>query len=85
MKYSSKLTLEIKMREFYAMAIPRTNCKKTLHKIIKDELYHCWNGIVSGENGGSAIDWKELFYYQLWKDGWIKQTDQCKSIYGEFK
>ena len=66
MKYSAKFTLEIHMKEFYEMAIPKTKDIKEIHQFIKDELRQCWHGITEGSFGGSAIDdWKSVFYWNL--------------------
>lgn len=83
MKYSQRLTLEIKMKDFYKYATSRVDTK-TLHKEIRNELYHCWNGIVNGTNGGEACDWTEQFYYNLWLEGYIEQTQEGKDTYGDF-
>ena len=83
MKYSAKFTLNIPMKEFYEFAIPLVS-KKELHKAIKSELYMCWSGITNGEWGGNACDWKQLFYQNLHKDGFIKQTDKSIDFYSQF-
>ena len=83
MKYSEKVTLEIKMKDFYAMAVPRVD-KKQLHKAIKMELYQSLCGIINGDWGGIATDWKELFYFHLFKDGYIQQTQKSINQYGIF-
>ena len=56
-----------------------------LKESIKSELYHCWNGIINGDWGGDALDWKEVFYHQVFKDGIIEQTKTCIEWYGNFK
>ena len=83
MKYSEKFSLEIKMKEFYEFAIPIVD-KKTLHNAIKHELYQSWNGIVDGESGGSAHDWKEFLYKSLFQDGYIIQTQKSIDTFGIF-
>jgi hypothetical protein len=84
MKYTDKFSLEIKMADFYKMAIPRVETKE-LHESIRYELRQCWCGIVNGSFGGEATDWRSYFYYQLWIDGVIDQTDACIDVYGRFK
>lgn len=84
MKYSNKFTLELKMKEFYLLSIPLEKNKKLLYGAIKNELYQAWYGITSGDWGGSALDWKAGVYYNLYKDGYIIQTELSKDIYGDF-
>lgn len=52
---------------------------------MNSELYHCWQGITNGEWGGDALEWKKVFYIQLFKDGFIEQTDTSIQWYGKFK
>lgn len=84
MKYSAKFSLEIKMKEFYKYAIPLVT-KNVLHKAIKNELYQSWHGIVNGDWGGTSRNWEEIFYYNLYKDDYIKQTKESVDRFGEFK
>lgn len=83
MKYTEKFTLELKMSEFYLYAIPK--CSKPEIKIrLKNELYQSWHGIVDGEWGGIAIDWKGQVYKNLFLLGMIEQTQHCKDTYGDW-
>ena len=84
MRYTKKLTLEVKMKDFYKMAIPLVG-KKELSIAIKSELSQCCSGMIDGDYGGMATDWLNSFYYNLWKDGYITQTEKCISRYGIFK
>lgn len=84
MKYTNKFTLELKMEEFYQLSIPLEKNKKLLHEAIKNELYQSWHGIISGDWGGSGLDWKSNVYYNLYKNGYIIQTELSKDIYGDF-
>lgn len=84
MKYTEKFSLEIKMSEFYLYAIPKCS-KLEINKHLRDELRQSWHGIINGEWGGSAYNWKRLLYQQLYRDGYIEQTELSKEIYGEFK
>jgi hypothetical protein len=81
MKYSKKFTLEISMKEFYIFAKPLVD-KKTLHKAIQAELCQSWEGITSGEWGGGALDWKLLFYRNLYEQGIIEQTQHFIDCFG---
>ena len=83
MKYTEKLTLEIKMQEFYLYAIPKCS-KSEIRKRLKNELYHAWHGIVDGEWGGTALCWQQQVYINLFKDGYIEQTELSKNIYGDW-
>lgn len=84
MKYKGNFTLEIKMSEFYLYAIPKCS-KAEIKKHLRNELYQAWHGIVDGEWGGSACNWKRLLYQQLYQNGYIEQTELSKELYGEFK
>jgi hypothetical protein len=84
MKYTKKFTVEIKMKEFRKFAISLVDNKK-LHEAIKHELYQSWNGIIYGEWGGAATDWTYWFYYNLYNDGIIEQTQHSIDIYGKFE
>lgn len=83
-KYSGTFSLELKMSEFYEFAKPLVD-ENILKESIKSELYHCWNGIINGDWGGDALDWKKVFYHQLFKDGIIEQTKTSIEWYGNFK
>lgn len=84
MKYSKTFSLEIKMDEFLQYAKPLVD-EDILKNAINNELYHCWHGITDGEWGGDALKWKKVFYINLFKDGFIEQTESSIEWYGEFK
>ena len=83
MRVTRKCSLEIKMKEFYLYAKPLVS-KKEIHKAIKSELYQCLMGIIDGDWGGSSQDWKNIFYEQLYKGGFIEQTELSIEVYGRF-
>ncbi len=82
MKYSTKVSLEIKMDEFNKCAKSLVN-KKELKIAMRDTLRYCWHGIVDGYDGN--LGWKYFFYRELVESGIIKLTDYGKSIYGDIK
>lgn len=82
--HTEKLTLSITEKEFNKYAISLVP-KEQLHKNIKSELMQCACGIVNGEKGGSYIDdWQQIFYYHLFLDGIIEQTELSKKRFGVF-
>ena len=80
MKYTNKFSIGMPMKEFYFFAKPTALDKKMLHKAIKEELMHCWHGIING----NPIDWKKAFFYSLWEQGYIVQTEESIQYYGDF-
>lgn len=84
MKYSKIFSLEIKMEEFLQYAKPLVD-NESMISAINNELYHCWHGIVDGEWGGDALEWKKVFYIHLFKDGFIEQTEESIQWYGKFE
>lgn len=84
MKYSQKLTIEIQMSEFYQFAKPALGIsKKQLSEAIKNEMMNCWYGIVNGDSGGNAFDWKRKLYRELIDRGFIEQTELGIKNYGK--
>ena len=84
MKCTKKVTLSLPMREFLLYATPKTINKKELHHIIRRELNQCIEGIINGDNGGSAVSWKGELYRNMFEEGVIMQTSKCKEIFGDF-
>lgn len=80
MKYTAKFSIGMPMKEFYFFAKSTVLDKKMLHKAIKEELMHCWHGVIDG----NLIDWKKAFFYSLWEQGYIVQTKECIQFYGDF-
>ena len=66
--------------EYYFLAKAAVLDKKMLRKAIKKEWMHCWHGIING----NPIDWKKAFFYSLWEQGYIVQTEESIQYYGDF-
>lgn len=82
--YSAKFTLEMELSEFYIFAKPLVD-EEALHEAIRSELFHCWMGITGGDWGGNYVDWKKIFFHNLFDDGFIEQTQEGIAVYGKFE
>jgi len=79
MKYTAKLVLELKMKDFHKCAKPLVD-KDTLKKSIRNGLMQCCDGIINGDDGG--LGWKYFFYHELVESGIIELTKYGKDLYG---
>lgn len=82
LKASQTTTLEIKWKEFLKYAIPLIP-REDMEKEIISELYQTVCGIVGGDYGGQYYDdWEHIFYRELDKNGFIKQTQASINRFG---
>lgn len=82
MRFSHTFTLELDIKQFYNEFELRVS-KNYLRDCIRQEMFHICHGIVDGEWGGSALNWKIVLYKQLIRQGLIKQTELSLQIYGD--
>lgn len=67
MRYSKVFSVEISMTEVRDHVDFGDFTKSQQRKMVKEELAQTWEGIISGENGGMALDWKHVFFNALIK------------------